>query len=131
MAHRNGAYAQLLHHRQQEPEQAPEAADNTIVLAPEPDQDTLAGRATARKSMAARSSMAAGRKSMAAVRKSMAPGRKDVRKSMAPGRQSMAPAARKSVFPGGVSSKPCRPCLQLDMHAMPLLRHHSAKASAG
>lgn len=75
MKHRNGAYAQLVHHRQQEPEQAPAAAaHDEIVLAPEPDLETFAGKAAARRSMV-------------------------MRKSMAPGRQSMAPG-RKSIFPG-------------------------------
>ena len=111
MAHRNGPYTQLVNHRQQAPEEAPAAAaDDDIVLAPEPDEDTFAGKAAARRSMAIRSSMVAGRKSMAPGRKSMAPGRKSMapgrkdvgagRKSMAPGRQSIAPAGRKSVFPG-------------------------------
>ena len=104
MAHSNGAYTQLVHHRQQEPEEAPAAAaDDDILLAPEPDEETYAGKAAARRSMAIRSSMVAGRKSMAPGRKSMAPGRKDMsaaRKRMAPGRQSVAPAGRKSVFPG-------------------------------
>ncbi len=108
MMHRNGAYTQLVHHRQQEPEEAPAvAADDDIVLAPEPDEDTFAGKAAARRSMAIRSSMVAGRKSMAPGRKSLAPGRK----SMAPGRKdigtmrkSMAPG-RQSVFPGGLSAR--------------------------
>ena len=115
MTHRNGAYAQLVHHRKQQPEEAPAAADDDI-LTPEPEEDTLAGKAAARRSMAVRSSMIAGRKSMAPGRKSMAPGRKDAspgRKSMVPSRQSVPPAGRLSVFPGDVSSQaPCMACRQ-------------------
>ena len=95
--HHNGAYTQLVRHREQEPVEAPAAADDDIVQAPEPDEDTFAGKAAARRSMAIRSSMITGRKSMA-------PGRK----SMAPRRQSMAPAGRKSVFPGEPSLTRCQ-----------------------
>ena len=110
MRHRSGAYAQLVHHRLQEPEQAPAAADDDIVLAPEPEGGMSAvAESGTRRSMAMRMSMAAGRKSMAAGRKSMAP-----RKTMAPGRKSAAPGrkaaapgrqstARKSVFPGALA----------------------------
>ena len=109
MTHRNGAYAQLVHHRKQQPEEAPAAADDDIIiLTPGPEEDTLAGKAAARRSMAVRSSMIAGRKSMAPGRKSMAPGRKDA----SPGRKSMAPS-RQSVFPGDVSSQAsCMACRQ-------------------
>ena len=115
MRHRSGAYSQLVHHRLQEPEQAPAAADDDIVLAPEPEGGVSAvAESGTRWSIAMRMSMAAGRKSMAA-RKSMAP-----RKTMAPGRQSAAPGrkaaapgwqstARKSVFPGALAELfPCR-----------------------
>ena len=93
MAHRDGAYAQLAHHRQQEPEQAP-AADDDIVLAPGPEEDSFASKAAARRSMVLRKSMAM-RKSMAVARKSMA----SARQTIAPGRKSTA-APRESVFPG-------------------------------
>ena len=103
MRHRSGAYAQLVHHRLQEPEQAPAAADDDIVLAPEPEGGISAvAESGTRRSMAMRLSMAAGRKSME-PRKTMAPGRKSAapgRKAAAPGRQS---TARKSVFPGALA----------------------------
>lgn len=61
MQRHNGAYAQLVNHRQREPEKAPVTADDDIVLAPEPDEETFAGKAAARRSMAMRMSMAPGR----------------------------------------------------------------------
>lgn len=63
MQRHNGAYAQLVNHRQREPEKAPVTADNDIVLAPEPDEETFAVKAAARRSMAMRMSMAPGRES--------------------------------------------------------------------
>ena len=113
MRHRSGAYAQLVHHRLQEPEQAlPAARDDDIVLMPEPEGGASPmAESGMRRSIAMRMSMAAGRKSIAA-RKSMAPGRKSVApglKSAGPGRQS---TARKSVFRGILADPTSRKSMQ-------------------